>query len=160
LSTWPCGGGSAFRRRGSRAATLAEEKFADPGGVAPMATAARKLQEPEAVAAERRTHLRAEGTQGTVPHEVAYNLRLYVAGQLPNSVQALANLLEICRLHLAGRHTLEVVDHLENPRRALEDGVVATPALVKVAPSPSSMVVGTLSDRRTVLQALGIGEEP
>ena len=88
-----------------------------------------------------------------------YELRLYVAGKLPNSTQALENLLDICRTHLAGRHTLEVIDYLEHPRRALEDGIIATPTLLKVRPGASCMVVGTLSDRPTVLQALGLHDE-
>ena len=32
-----------------------------------------------------------------------YNLRLYVAGQTPKSIMALANLKNICEQHLAGR---------------------------------------------------------
>lgn len=99
----------------------------------------------------------ADGTPRPVtePH---YHLRLYVAGGLPNSLLARENLREICRTHLPGRHTLEIVDFLEDPRRALEDGVVATPTLVKVGPPPSSTVVGTLSDRRRVLRALALEE--
>jgi circadian clock protein KaiB len=125
-----------------------------------MTSAARKHQAPEAVASRGRPHLHAESSRtGTTPEALPYRLRLYVAGRLPNSVQALDNLLDICRTYLEGRHTLEVVDYLEHPRQALEDGIIATPTLLKMAPGEACMVVGTLADRPMVLQALGIGEE-
>jgi circadian clock protein KaiB len=94
---------------------------------------------------------------GVEPH---YELRLYVAGALPNSVQAEENLRALCEEHLAGRHTLEVVDFLDRPGRALQDGVVVTPTLLKVSPEPKQIVVGTLADRPAVLRALGLTERP
>lgn len=90
--------------------------------------------------------------------ELHYELRLYIAGTLPNSVQARENLRALCEEHLAGRYSLEVIDFLERPGRALQDGVVVTPTLVKVAPEPQKIVVGTLADRSTVLRALGLPE--
>lgn len=39
--------------------------------------------------------------EGPVPGE--YSLRLYVAGQTPKSMAAIANLKRICEQHLAGR---------------------------------------------------------
>jgi circadian clock protein KaiB len=124
-----------------------------------MAYAARKPPRPEPRGIRPLELARSgDAKPDRAPDGSHYRLRLYVAGKLPNSVQALANLLEICRDHLDGRHTLEVVDYLEHPRRALEDGIVATPTLLKMAPGASCMVVGTLSDRPTVLQALGLAE--
>jgi circadian clock protein KaiB len=43
-----------------------------------------------------------------------YELRLYVAGQTPRSLQAFANLTKICEEYLAGRYTIEVIDLLGN----------------------------------------------
>jgi circadian clock protein KaiB len=85
------------------------------------------------------------------PH---YRLRLYVAGTLPNSLQAQHNLRSICEAHLAGRCTIDIVDFLEEPRRALDDGVIVTPTLVRVEPTPQRVIVGTLADQVAVLQAL------
>ena len=83
-------------------------------------------------------------------------LRLYVAGAAPNSVQAIANLEAICREHLKDGHKLEVVDVLEHPARAMAEGVLVTPSLAKLAPLPAAGVVGNLSDKNKVLQALGL----
>ena len=83
-------------------------------------------------------------------------LRLYVAGGAPNSMLAIANLEAICAEHLKDGHKLEVVDVLENPRRAMADGVLVTPSLTKLSPQPAAQVVGNLSDKTRVLLALGL----
>jgi circadian clock protein KaiB len=83
-------------------------------------------------------------------------LRLYVAGGAPNSMQAIANLETICAQYLKDGHQLEVVDVLENPRRAMADGVLVTPSLTKLSPRPAAQVVGNLSDKKRVLLALGL----
>jgi circadian clock protein KaiB len=49
-------------------------------------------------------------------------LRLYIAGHAPNSLRAVANIKAICHEHFASTHELEVVDLLEHPGRALDDG--------------------------------------
>jgi len=83
-------------------------------------------------------------------------LRLYVAGRAPNSMQAIANLDAICAEYLKEGHKLEVVDVLENPRRAMAEGVLVTPSLTKLSPQPVAQVVGNLSDKMRVLLALGL----
>jgi circadian clock protein KaiB len=85
-------------------------------------------------------------------------MRLFIAGQAPNSVQAIANLKEICRQYLDNNHSLEIIDTLEHPLRALADGVLITPTLIKLSPKPATKVVGNLSQKRAVLQALGVKE--
>ena len=83
-------------------------------------------------------------------------MRLYIANNAPNSVQAVANLEAICREHLKDAFKLEIVDVLEYPQRALADGILVTPSLAKVSPSPVTRVIGNLSDKASVLRALGI----
>jgi len=87
---------------------------------------------------------------------VMFKFRLYVAGDALNSAQALANLNALCRAYLPGRHEIEIVDVFKEPKRALIDGILMTPTLLKFAPSPVRMIVGTLSQTQTVLQALGL----
>ena len=83
-------------------------------------------------------------------------LRLYVAGNAPNSMQAIDNLAAICAEYLKDGHKLEVVDVLEDPRRAMAEGVLVTPSLTKLSPRPMAQVVGNLSDKMRVLLALGL----
>ena len=83
-------------------------------------------------------------------------LRLYVADGAPNSARAIANLAAICKAHLGDRFELEIIDVLEYPQRALADGIIVTPSLTKVSPSPLAKIVGNLSDTNSVLHALGL----
>ena len=87
---------------------------------------------------------------------VLFKFRLYVAGNAPNSAQALANLRTLCRVHLPDRHQIEVVDVFREPKRALADRVFLTPTLVKLAPGPVQTIVGTLGNTQPVLWALGL----
>jgi len=83
-------------------------------------------------------------------------MRLYIADGAPNSLKAIANLEAICKEYLQDRFKLEIIDVLEFPLRALADGILVTPSLSKIAPSPAAKIVGNLSDRTNLLQALGI----
>jgi circadian clock protein KaiB len=87
---------------------------------------------------------------------IVYKLLLYVSGDTQNSLLAVANLAELCRMHLPDQHSVEVVDVFREPKRALADGILMTPTLVKLEPSPLRKIVGTLSQAETVLLALGL----
>ena len=88
-----------------------------------------------------------------------YNLRLYVAGQTPKSITALANLKHICEQHLAGRYRIEVIDLLENPQLAAGDQILAVPTLVRRLPEPLKRIIGNLSDMERVLVGLDLRPE-
>lgn len=85
-----------------------------------------------------------------------FKFRLYVAGDAQNSAYALANLNALCQAHLLDRHAIEVVDVFGEPQRALADGILMTPTLLKLAPSPAQRIVGTLSHTQRVLFTLGL----
>ena len=96
--------------------------------------------------------------QAALPAE-PYNLRLYVAGQTPKSVTALANLKQICEAHLAGRYRIEVIDLLEHPQLAAGDQILAVPTLVRRLPEPLKRIIGNLSDMERVLVGLDLRAE-
>jgi len=79
-----------------------------------------------------------------------------VAGEGQNSLQAITNLDTLCKVHLSGRYTIEIVDVFRHPDRAQKDGVFMTPTLVKLSPRPLRRIVGSLSDMQAVLQAIGL----
>ena len=87
----------------------------------------------------------------------AYKFRLYLAGDSPNSTQAKANLGALCKRYLQGRYKIEIVDVAKEPNRALTDGIYMTPSLLKLAPSPVRMIVGTLGQPEILLESLGLG---
>jgi circadian clock protein KaiB len=53
-------------------------------------------------------------------------------------------------------YALEIVDCVNDPHRALADGVLVTPTLIKESPDPAQTIVGSLSDRVAVVAALGL----
>jgi circadian clock protein KaiB len=81
-------------------------------------------------------------------------LRLYLAGQTPRSIAALANLKKLCKEHLAGKYRLEVIDLLKNPQLARGDQIVAIPTLVRRLPQPIRKIIGDLSNTERVLVGL------
>jgi circadian clock protein KaiB len=87
-----------------------------------------------------------------------YVFRIYLAGNAPNSVQALANLSALCRKNFPASHRIEVLDVLQNPQRALDDAILITPTVVKIAPEPELRLIGNLSNEDVVLKALGLSE--
>ena len=97
---------------------------------------------------------RAADSSATRPK--IWHLRLYIAGQTPRSIAALANLKRISEEHLTGRYKIEVVDLLENPQLAKGDQILAVPTLVRDVPPPLRKIIGDLSDTERVLVGLDL----
>lgn len=87
---------------------------------------------------------------------IAYQLRLYVAGQTAKSLIAFANLKRICETHLAGQYSLEVIDLTQTPQLAVGDQILAIPTLVRRLPEPIKKIIGDLSDEERVLVGLDV----
>jgi circadian clock protein KaiB len=85
-----------------------------------------------------------------------WTLRLYVAGQTPRSLRAVANLERICAEQLQGRYRLEVIDLYQQPQLAQGEQIVAVPALIRHLPEPLRMVIGDMSDSERVLIGLDL----
>ena len=88
--------------------------------------------------------------------EESWQLRLYVAGQTPNSIAAFSNLKRICEEHLEGKYQIEVIDLLVNPQLAMGDQILALPTLVRKLPEPIKKIIGDLSNTERVLVGLDI----
>ena len=78
-----------------------------------------------------------------------YILKLYVAGNTPNSMRALKTLRNILETEFLGVYALKVIDVLKNPQLAEEDKILATP-------TPVRRIIGDLSDRERVLIGLDL----
>jgi circadian clock protein KaiB len=88
-----------------------------------------------------------------------WELRLYVAGQTPRSLAALANLKKICEEHLKGKYQIEVIDLLQHPQLASGDQILAIPTLVRKLPEPIRKIIGDLSNTERVLVGLDLREQ-
>ena len=90
------------------------------------------------------------------PRQEEWILKLYVAGQTPNSLAAFANLKKICEDHLHGCYRIEVIDLLKNPQLAKGDQIVAVPTLIRKLPTPVKKIIGNLSNTEKVLVGLDL----
>lgn len=107
-------------------------------------------------AGKKKTTKKKSAAKSSAAKVPMWNLRLYVAGNTPNSVAAFANLKEVCERHLKGKYNIEVVDLLRNPQLAKGDQIVAIPTLVRKLPPPLKQIIGDLSNRERVLVGLDL----
>ena len=90
------------------------------------------------------------------PEGDAWILRLYVAGQTPNSLTAFENLKKICAEHLDCRYRIEVIDLIKNPQLAKDHQIIAVPTLIRKLPTPVKKIIGNLSNTEKVLVGLDL----
>lgn len=84
--------------------------------------------------------------------------RLYIAGGAPNSAIAVNNLQAIIDNYLGdGNYNLDIVDVLKDPMKAIDEGVLLTPTLVRLSPLPSIKITGNLCKMDKVIKILGLG---
>lgn len=83
-------------------------------------------------------------------------LKLYVSGMSRKSMEAIENIKLLCDEHFKGSFELEIIDIYKNPKLASEQHIVFSPSLLKKLPLPQKTLVGTLSNTKKVLNALGI----
>ncbi len=88
-----------------------------------------------------------------------YRLRLFVAGQEPNSVKAVAILRRLCEGRLKGCSEIEIVDVFQDYQAAIDHKVVAVPTLLVESPPPPRVIVGSMTDEGALLCALGLLDE-
>lgn len=86
-----------------------------------------------------------EATSEMIPGGEHIRLRLYVAQGAPNSGIAERNLRALLE-EASVDAQLEVLDVFEHAEQALEDGVLVTPMVVRVAPEPRLRVAGSFTD--------------
>ena len=113
-------------------------------------------KKPKKPLSKRAAHRKA-GSNGFGDGDISkWMLRLYVAGNTPNSVAAFGNLKQICEVHLGGKYQIEVVDLLRQPQLAAGDQIIAVPTLVRKLPRPVKKIIGDLSNTERVLVGLDL----
>ena len=88
-----------------------------------------------------------------------YVLKLYVAGHSPKSVNAIANIKELCETNLPGHYVLDVIDLYQQPHLAQGEQIIAVPTLIRKLPSPLRRIIGDMSNTERVLVGLDIRSE-
>ena len=95
-------------------------------------------------------------TSKTKTNKEIWSLRLYVAGQTPNSVRAIENMKRICEEFLKGHYDLEVIDIYQQPVLAKGDQIIAVPTLIKKLPQPLRKFIGDMSATERILVGLDL----
>lgn len=83
--------------------------------------------------------------------KVKYKLRLYVAGQTPKSIAAIANLQKLCSQYLKDQCQIQIIDLVKHPKLAKDDHIFVIPTLVRKLPEPVKYLLGDLSDTKKFL---------
>ncbi len=75
-----------------------------------------------------------------------HQLRLFIAGQTPRSINAVSNVTQLCESHLHGAYSLQVVDIYRQPKIAKAEQVIAVPTLIKYEPPPLRRLIGSMAN--------------
>jgi circadian clock protein KaiB len=86
-------------------------------------------------------------------------LTLFVSGASDLSARAIADARALCDVHLGGGYELLIVDVHDDPAAVLDNGVVASPTLVRSRPLPLRRFIGDLSKADDVLLKLEIAPD-
>ncbi len=89
---------------------------------------------------------------------IAYVFDLYIAGDTARSRRAVSRMREICEGGLQGESQLNIIDVLDDPAAAEEAKIIVTPTLIKRSPAPGLRILGDLSDRDALNNALNLKE--
>jgi circadian clock protein KaiB len=104
----------------------------------------------------RTRKVKRPGNRPSARRAKPWHLRLYVAGHTAKSLEAFANLKQICERNLKGGYRIEVIDLLEQPHLCKGDQILAIPTLVRKLPQPVRKIIGDLSDTERVLIGLDL----
>ena len=85
-----------------------------------------------------------------------WKLKLYIAGETPKSLTAIANLQKLCKEQLNDKCEVEVIDLRKNPDLAEDKQILALPTLIRELPPPLRKIIGDLSNTERVLVGLDI----
>ena len=87
-----------------------------------------------------------------------YELKLFITGSTPRSLEAIAKIRQVCEAHLKGRYTLDVIDVHQQPQLAVAEQIIALPTLLRKLPPPLRKFLGGFSHEERLLAILGIAK--
>ena len=85
-----------------------------------------------------------------------YIFKLYIAGETARSLQAISNLKKMVTEHLDNQANVEIIDVLDDPQKAVNAGINATPTIVKHLPEPLKKSIADLANIKEILFWLDI----
>ena len=83
-----------------------------------------------------------------------FQLRLYIIKQTPRSGKIIRKLKKTLDDKSNDQYSLEIISVLDNPERADQDMILATPTLIRVSPEPKKRIIGDFSSSEKLLTHL------
>lgn len=83
-----------------------------------------------------------------------YILYLYIAGSAPRSRRAVINIKNLCQEFLCDTYELKVIDIFQQPELAKSEQIFAVPTLIKKLPKPTRLLIGDMSNKEAILDAI------
>ena len=83
-------------------------------------------------------------------------IELYITGNSLRSDKAIQSIRKICETMIKEEVKIDIIDVLDNPEKAEQEKVMATPTLIKRIPPPVRRLVGDLSDVEKVMYYLDL----
>ena len=83
-----------------------------------------------------------------------WKLKLFVAGNSPQSKKAVSDLDQIVDTYGHSRTEVTVVDLFEDPDAAIEKDILAIPTLIREIPEPALRIIGDLSNQERIWSML------
>jgi len=87
---------------------------------------------------------------------MSLQLKLYVVDRTPRTRRAIAQVRRVFNKIGLLNYDIEVIDVLDQPERARQDQIIATPTLIRTAPLPQRRVLGDFSNHEQVLASLDL----
>ena len=83
-----------------------------------------------------------------------YKFLLYITGRRQKTLDLIEVLKGFLGERFKDQYSLEIIDVLEEPQRAEEDMILATPTLVKSAPLPIRKIIGDFRNSQNLFTLL------
>jgi len=90
------------------------------------------------------------------------SITIFISQMNEKNERAITELRNQLNEHFSDNYQLEVVNVLQMPEKALEQGIFVTPTLVRNIPEPVLKVLGDLSNMRaalTKIDLIGLGDD-
>jgi len=85
-----------------------------------------------------------------------YSLKLFIAGNEPNSVKAKEIVQQICETYLRDKFNLDIIDVYEDYKAALDHKIMVVPALIVHSTQIKTTIVGSLNNPENLVKKLGL----
>lgn len=82
--------------------------------------------------------------------EDPYRFLVFIAGHTPAAQRAINNINALIKASTDTVCQIETIDILNDPDKADENRILATPTTIRISPEPLVRIVGDLSDREQI----------